>query len=165
MLSPAEEFVSSIDDEGTITLSAAIAVSDNQARVVTVDTSLSLIGLEPQTYEFSFSITVTALDDGELPFATQDRTIARPFIPEESSPYVLPTVINALVQMVQDVQPNAIYRVTKMPNLPPKALAKHELITETLQSMNYEIIESGTDAWNRRFWKMERNEVQPWQQK
>lgn len=157
LFAPADEFDDSIDDGGAVTLSAAVAVSDDQMRVVTVDASLIPMQATAGAYEFAYSIRVVSLDDSIPAFETQDRTVAKAYIPEESHPYVLPTVVNAMQRLVLDIQPASIYRVTKLPNLPVPAMRKHELLTSLLEDMGYMVGESGTDAFGRRFWNMERN--------
>lgn len=66
------------------------------------------------------------------------------------------TVANALMMLVTDVQPSLIYRVTKTVKIPPKAILKHELLTELLQGMEYVVAESNVDALGRRYWVMKR---------
>lgn len=157
LFSPETEFTIDTDVDGGYILSTALAESGDSNCIVTLDCTLAQIMNAPfGTFEFAFAISESFNDDGELGFSTQDREIAKALIPGESKPYVMETVQNALRFLVMEVQPDAIYRVTKAGRLPVKAMAKHELLTETLQSMGYGIVDSGTDGFERRWWMMHR---------
>lgn len=152
---PEDEFEVYLNPNGEWLAEFAVAEGDDGDQVVTCSCKLSPF-VEAGRYEFAFSIGVTSLFETYEPFETQDPRIARAYIPEDAYPHVLPSVINALKALVVIVRPEEIYRVTKGIRLPDHAFAKHELITETLQDMNFEINDSGTDRLGRRFWLMKR---------
>ncbi|WP_238513365.1 hypothetical protein [Xanthobacter oligotrophicus] len=105
-------------------------------------------------HEFSFSITCTPLDGGELPFSTQDPQTARRYIPASIRPLVMPIVVQSCTVLIQRVRPRSLYRVTKMRRPTTKALVKHQLITSRLRELGYTLYESGTDPYGRTYWLM-----------
>lgn len=108
-------------------------------------------------HEFSFAIMVIDRSGIEEPFSTQDRTIARRYLPEASVGRVMPIVLWSLEALVRNVDPEILYRVTKSQNPPQKSLAKHNLVTNFLGEMGYEIVEVGTDRFLRTYWVMARS--------
>jgi len=85
---------------------------------------------------------------------TQDRFMARGYLPEEVVPFVLPCVSGAIGALVDAVQPTVIYRVTKATQPPDKALAKHQMVTDRLVELGFQVQDSGTDEFGRQFWVM-----------
>ena len=136
-------------------VSVGLAESDDGLRGVSVDVWLCPFESEDgQTvYEFSYEIVVASYDRSEETFATQDRNMARGYIPDEIRHFIVPCVQSALVELVESVAPEFIYRVTKGRQLPDKALYKHHLITDTLQQLlGYVVVDEGTDSLGRTFW-------------
>jgi len=107
-------------------------------------------------HEFSFTILIVSLSDDAPTFETQDRTYARPYLPDACRPLIMPIVAACLRVLVAHVRPRVIYRVTKSRNPPEKALRKDVLLTQTLEQEGYVVIETGTDLWGRRFWVLRR---------
>ena len=97
---------------------------------------------------------VIAGDEGDEVFVTQDRFMARGYLPQEVIPLVIPCVCGAIRALVEAVQPAVIYRVTKATQPPDKALAKHQIVTETLVELGFQVQASGTDEFGRQFWVM-----------
>lgn len=139
-----------------LTNSLPIAISSDDMRVVTLDCSLAPLNDVARTWEFSFAVTCTALDESELPFTTQDRTIAAFYIPAICRPLIMPSVCYVAQCLVKAREPRQIYRVEKLINPPPGAARKHELITTALESVGYTLAESGYDNFGRRFRVMTR---------
>lgn len=153
---PETDFDIQYDDWNDPEAGFAIAESEDGGRIVTCLCRLIQFD-EPGCYEFAFSVIVTSPDGTYEDFETQDPRMARGFIPEDARPHVLPTVLNALRALIDATGPAKIYRVTKGKKMPDRAYAKHELITEALQDMNFVITDSGTDPLGRRFWSMTRD--------
>ena len=136
-----------------------IAACGQTGRVVSVDCRLdytsNLFGVPASAWfhEFSFSITCADVEGGEV-FTTQDRTIARRYIPEDAIPVVMPIVLACCDAMVTRVRPRSLYRVTKMAKPTDRALEKHNLITILLHSRGYMLLQQGTDTFHRTFWHM-----------
>ena len=107
-------------------------------------------------HEFSFSISCTALNEDELPFSTQDRDIARAYIPSSIRSLVMPIVVQSYTSLVTRVRPHTLYRVTKMRLPTPSALRKHDLPTARLRDLDYAVIETRTDPFGRTYWVMAR---------
>ncbi len=150
-----EPFEIEEDEDGYFVL-VEIAEDPQSGRTVYVESRLSpapLVGVGD--WEFSFSIIVL-YDEGQQPFVTQDRNVAAEFIPEDARPAVLRVVADCLIELVNQVTPQGIYRVTKEVNPHPKALHKHDVLTNCLKLKGYSVVESGTDPLQRRFWHMRR---------
>lgn len=133
-----------------------IAVSEDERRSVAVLTSL--YPFEENGFlihDFHFAIAVTDFDNEEV-FETYDRDMAKGYIPEGARPRVMECVCRAIPTLVEYVNPQAIYRVTKATRPPEKALKKHDLVTEGFQDCGFEITQRGTDATSREYWVMER---------
>jgi hypothetical protein len=139
--------------DGHFVATVAVSETGDGSVLVTLDCWLYRIP-DTDSFEFVFEFAVTSPDGTIEEYSTQNREIVLNLVMPETRPHILPTVCNALEALVEEVHPSAIYRVTKSRNLPEKALIKHNLITSTLQSMGYEIAESGTDRLRRRFWVM-----------
>lgn len=137
-----------------------IAHCVDTGRIVSVDCTLDYttnIHSQPLSgwfHEFSFSITCASLEVGGNVFSTQDRNIAKNYIPEQIRGLVMPIVLESCAALIMRVRPRALYRVTKMRRPTPRALAKHDLITVRLRDLGYSLYESGTDAFGRTFWVM-----------
>lgn len=145
--------------EGTdlvLTNSLPIANSSDGMRVATLDCSLAPIHDFVGTWEFSFAVTCTALDASELPFTTQDRTIAASYIPAACRPLIMPSVCHIAQRLVKLREPRQVYRVEKLIRPPLKAVHKHKLITTALEDIGYVLSESGHDKFGRRFRVMTR---------
>jgi hypothetical protein len=80
--------------------------------------------------------------------------MARGYLPAEVVALVMPCVCGAIGALVQAVQPAVIYRVTKATQPPDKALRKHQMVTETLVELGFQVQDSGTDEFGRQFWVM-----------
>ncbi len=131
-----------------------IAISDDGNRLVACVCSLTPLP-EENACEFSFSIVCITYDDSELPLETQDRNIAAGYIPDETRPYIIPSVCEAACDLVYHVRPETVYRVMKGRNLPEKALHKHHLITEALHTMSYVSVDNGVDEYGRAYITMQ----------
>jgi len=107
-------------------------------------------------YELSFSVVVLSESDSEAPFKTQDRAIARNYLPDDLCKLIMPIVCASIRSLVENVNPSWIYRVTKGRDLPAKAMEKHILVTGALQSCGYVISDEGTDRHQRTFWLLEK---------
>jgi hypothetical protein len=110
-----------------------------------------------RVFEFSFSITVDSYDGSEPSYEIQDGLASKDYIPSDVRPLVMPTVRAALPSLTYYAQPAWIYRITKVRDLPGAALLKHHILTETLLSLGYTVVDSGTDDIGRQFWLMRRN--------
>lgn len=148
------------EDPGTYSTLVTVAYCPIQCRSVAVICELaytSTDGTIPASnwfHEFSFSIAVVDRYGEEEPFYTQDRFIARPYLPEAVVPMVMPIVLRSLDALIVRVKPKILYRVTKMRNPSPKALVKHELVTNHLHELGYEMLQQGVDSFQRRFWAL-----------
>lgn len=107
-------------------------------------------------WEFSFEIVVDWLDDSQETFATQRADMAKAYVPQQCKSLVLDQVCRWCSHLISHVNPAWIYRVTKGPNLPDKALVKHYRITEVIESYGYVIHEEGLDPIRRTYWLMSR---------
>jgi hypothetical protein len=105
-------------------------------------------------HEFSFSIIIQSHDGADLPFVTQDRERARPYIPKEQRDLIMPIVLGSLAALLRRVKPMMIFRVTNKPVPVRKALIKHDRVTDFLFENGYSVLESGNDAFGRPFWLM-----------
>lgn len=61
-------------------------------------------------------------------------------------------VCEAAKRLVDSGQPEVIHIVTFSPQPPKNALPKYEMITDMLESSGYEIVQTGSDPHDRRFW-------------
>ncbi len=147
---------------GTYCTFVPIAYCRQSERAVAVKCELAFTttnGNSPvngQFHEFSFSIVVVRPYEEEDPFETQDRNIARRYLPDECIPLVMPVVLRSLDALVARVKPKIVYRVTKMRNPSPKALKKHEIVTNYLLELGYVLLQESVDGHNRRFWQLGR---------
>lgn len=140
-------------DGDAVVVSVSIAESEDGSRIVSVDTRLSHAPeIGEGVYELSFEISVTSLDGSDLTFSTQDRSIAFGFIPSDVRPLVMPCVCESVRWLIKLLGPVCIYRVTKVPALPDKALYKHGLLTHILETEGYALEDEGTDPLGRTFW-------------
>jgi len=105
-------------------------------------------------HEFSFSIIIQSHDGADLPFVTQDRERARPYILRDQLDLIMPIVLGSLAALLRRVKPMMIFRVTKKPIPVRKAMIKHDLVTDFLFENGYSVLESGSDAFWRPFWLM-----------
>jgi len=142
-----------VEADDTYVVTAPFALCATTERVVSVDCHLDYTQKgQAWFYEFSFEITVTDMVEPARTFSTQDREIAKAYIPEESRPLVLDLVVAALDALLKRAKPLVIYRVTKNRNPTPKSLRKHDIMTSFLESKGYRVSEEGTDDWGRRLW-------------
>jgi hypothetical protein len=107
-------------------------------------------------HEFSFHIYVRSIDGSELSIFTQNRQIARNYIPNIVIPLIMKIVIGSCNALITEAQPEAIYRVTKtiFPN--EKSMFKHDLVTNCLYALGYSLLETGADQFGRTYWAMAR---------
>lgn len=133
-----------------------IAVSEDERRRVAVLSSLYPFEKDGfQLHEFQFAIQVTDLETDEV-FETCERDMAKGYIPDEVRASVMECVCAAIPALVEAVQPEAIYRVTKATRPPSKALKKHEMVTEGFQQSGFRVTQQGVERASRQFWVMER---------
>jgi hypothetical protein len=144
------------DDDGDCIIVVPIASCALTDRIVSVDCRLAAgCGDDPGMHEFSFEISVATLDSSGEAFSTQDRDIAKPYIPPDSRALVLQIVCEACRTLLAEVRPLRVYRVTKGRNPPPPALRKHHLITQTMESCGYSVTDHGTEPFGRVFWVLD----------
>ena len=131
-----------------------LAVSDDETRSVAVRTNLIPFTFEGvEAHELKFEIVIAG-DEADEVFVTQDRFMARGYLPAEVVPLVMPCVCEAIGALVEEVQPAVIYRVTKATQPPDKALVKHQMVTARLEELGFQVEDSGTDEFGRQFWVM-----------
>ena len=65
-------------------------------------------------------------------------------------------VCEASEQLVRAVQPDVIHIVTFAQRPPPISLPKYGLITDMLENLGFEIVQTGSDPHDRRFWLLVR---------
>ena len=131
-----------------------LAVSEDDVRSVAVRTLLMPFTHEGHAaHELKFEIVIAG-DEADEVFVTQDRDMARGYLPTELIPLVMPCVCGAIGALVDAVHPAVIYRVTKATQPPGKALNKHQMITERLVELDFQVQDSGTDEFGRQFWVM-----------
>lgn len=131
-----------------------LAVSEDEIRDVAVRTMLIPFTHEDEAaHELKFEIVIAG-DEADEVFVTQDRFMARGYLPDEVLPLVMPCVCGAIRALVGTVQPAVIYRVTNATQPPDKALTKHQMVTETLVDLDFQVQDSGTDDFGRQFWVM-----------
>jgi hypothetical protein len=130
-----------------------IEIASDGNRIVSVICELAEMDIEhPGIWEFSFAIGCFSLDDSTQPFETQDREIAARLIPNDIRVRVMEVVCECLKALINNVKPERVYQVTKQIRPPENALRKHHMLTATLESMGYRVIDEGTDPFDRRFW-------------
>jgi hypothetical protein len=131
-----------------------LAVSEDELRDVAVRTLLiPFIRDDTEVHELKFEIVIAG-DEADEVFVTQDRYMARGYLPAEVVPLVMPCVCGAIGALAGAVQPAVIYRVTKATQPPDKALRKHQIVTERLVELGFQVQDSGTDEFGRQFWVM-----------
>jgi hypothetical protein len=131
-----------------------LAVSEDELKSVAVRTLLIAFTHDGNAaHELKFEIVIAA-DEADEVFVTQDRFMARGYLPDQIIPLVMPCVCGAIGALVETVQPAVIYRVTKATQPPDKALVKHQMVTERLVELDFEVQDSGTDEFGRQFWVM-----------
>lgn len=145
-------------DAGRIYVDYRIATCHETDRDVYVSCVLLEAEHEGERFhEFKFEIAVVSRDGTEPPFRTMERDMAIPYIPNDARPRILNLVALGLSQLIDIAVPRRVYRVTKAPDLPAKALAKHDLLTQVLVDHGYTIIGSGIDRFRRNYWDMLRS--------
>jgi hypothetical protein len=147
--------VGDIEQEGHM-ISVLIAENAATTQQVFVESILIYV-YDEEFWEFSFTVSVIALDGGSEDFATQDSKIARGFIPARIRGSVLNLVCESLRLLLKIEKPDRVYRVTKGRDLPEKAMRKHHMITSVLVEAGYHVEEMGTDPIGRTFWLLVRN--------
>lgn len=153
-----DELEVEVEGASAYLLTIPFALCATTERVVSVDCHLDYTQNGTAWFhEFSFEITVTDLLEPAKTFSTQDREIARAYIPEECRQLVLELVVAGLDALLRRVKPFVIYRVTKTRSPNQKSLRKHEIMTSFLESKGYWMADQGTDPWGRRFWFMRRS--------
>src|SRR5271155_4767679 len=122
-----------VDDDGAGCASVIVAVASDDNRIVSVVCELAETdGICDETcWEFSFSISIFALDDSIEPLTTQDRHIAANYLPVGVREAVRDVVWEGLKPLKIHKTPPLIYWVTKDRVPPEKALRKYHLLTET----------------------------------
>ena len=131
-----------------------LAVSEDELKNVAVRTLLMPFTHDDvAAHELKFEIVIAG-DEADEVFVTQDRFMARGYLPAEVVPLVIPCVCGAIGALVEAVQPTVIYRVTKATQPPDKALGKHQIVTERLVELGFQVHDSGTDGFGRLFWVM-----------
>jgi hypothetical protein len=158
------DVASEIDTEdGIIRAIAPIAVCKATNRRVSVMSELKLGRSsedEHDIHELSFSIVVTYGDEyHEGPFSTQDRRIAKNYIPEICRSDILKQVAIQYSELISIKKPEYIYRVTKSRSNTEKSIRKHNFLTETIIGCGYRVSESGVDEASREYWMMERSDL------
>jgi hypothetical protein len=155
---PPDFKISAIGDDEQEGHMVSVLVAENVATTQQAFVESMLVYVyDAEFWEFSFTITVIALDEGSEDFTTQDRTIARGFIPSSIRKSIIGIVCTSLRLLLEIEKPARVYRVTKGRNLPKKAMRKHHLITAVLVQSGYHIEEAGTDEFRRTFWLLARN--------
>ena len=143
-------------DDERFSVLTPIAASEDGRRKVAVLTSLYPFEQEGHSFhEFQFAISVTDLETDEV-FETCERDMAKGYIPDAVRDCVMDSVCAAISALVEEVQPVAIYRVTKATRPPEKALKKHDLVTQRFQDCGFRVTQRGTDRAAREFWVLER---------
>ena len=107
-------------------------------------------------HELAFEIEIISLNGEMESFSTQNRNIAANFIPATARSRVIHLAATGYARLIELIQPNVIYRVTKTPISIAKALPKHNILTHRIEALGYAVVETGTDRHNRGFWLMER---------
>ncbi|WP_448190100.1 hypothetical protein [Azospirillum sp. sgz301742] len=138
-------------------ISEPLAFCSETGRLVTVDSRLVPAEYGGASFwEFSFEIAVLSEDGSEESFTTQDREIARGYIPESVRSRVMDIVGQACRKLLDKERPSGLYRVTKGRSLPGKAMRKHETLTAVCVEAGYGVTQTGTDPAGRTFWAMSR---------
>jgi hypothetical protein len=73
---------------------------------------------------------------------------------------VMLCVCEAVTRLVENVQPDVIHIVTFVQNPPDNSLPKYQMITDMLESSGYEIVQTGSDQHDRRYWLLVEQETQ-----
>ena len=108
-----------------------------------------------EVHEFKFVIIVYDDETGDS-IEIFDRYMAAGYLGCVRG-LVMPCVCGAAEALMKGVQPPVIYRATYITQPGKKELCKHQMITDTIVRIGYEIIQEGTDGLFRRFWIMTRN--------
>jgi hypothetical protein len=136
----------------------SVLVAENEATTQQVFVESMLVYIYHEDFwEFSFTISVVALDGGSEDFTTQDSILARSFLPARIRGSILKLVCESLRVLLGIEEPYLIFRVTKGRNLPEKAMRKHHMITAVLAKAGYHVEETGTDRVGRTFWLLARD--------
>jgi hypothetical protein len=138
-------------------VSVPVARHSDDLRTVFVETSLCHARVDDFLYgEVSFQIRVIALDDSFEPFETQDPLIAKEYFPIGTKTRILDVVRESAILLVNSTFYAGIYLVAKETGLPPKAMIKYYLLVDAMERCGYSVVEQGSDAAGREFWKMRR---------
>lgn len=144
------------DEEEGFLVSVPVARSED--RIVVVETKLLTSRTAGETFwEFLFEVGVVRMDEPELAFFTMDAAIAKRYLPDGVRPLVMQIVYDSCLSLLAEIRPKCIYRVTKAIDPPPRALAKHQLVTDALEQAGYVLTETGYDPWRRVFWVFHRS--------
>lgn len=157
LFAPPAAFAVEAEGEGYL-VTIPVAVCSQHDRVVSLVTEMCPAQMDGiSAYELSFSILVVSESGSYEAFLTQERNMARPYLPGGVPDLIMPLVCASIHSLVENVKPAFIYRVTKGASLPPKALEKHHMVTGAVQSCGYTVCETGTDPCGRTFWLMEKS--------
>lgn len=116
------------DDDATYSTQVTVALNHRLDRAVAVrcelvyTTNHGSIPASSWFHEFKFAIAVIDRTGIEMPFLTQDRDIARNYLPQSCVALIMPVVLRSLEALIDRVRPKILYRVTKSRNSSEKAL-------------------------------------------
>lgn len=128
--------------------------AEDELRLVAVETRLLPYDVgDVLEHELKFCIAVLDEETEEV-FRIFDRHMAVGYLPDSVRPLVMGCVCRAVEELVRHVQPHVISRVTFTTRPDDKALEKHQMITDTLVTLGLSVQETGTDEFNRTFWRM-----------
>lgn len=131
-----------------------LAVSEDGYQLVAVETRL----LPEAAGEYELKFCIAVLDESsDEPFRIFDPRMALGYLPDEVRPLVMQCVCRAIKELIRCVQPRVIHRVTFATRPSEKALEKHHLITDTVQASGLAHVETGTDDFHRKFWRMSKD--------
>ena len=105
-------------------------------------------------HELQFGVGVLDAECGNLTVHMHPEG-GQPSVDDDLRPWVMKCVCAAIPPLVENVQPVAIYHVTKVPQPPQKALKKHELVTKTLLEIGFALKDTGTAPCGGVFWSFE----------
>jgi hypothetical protein len=106
-----------------------------------------------------YEITAIKVSEPVTVYRTMDPRVARCAIPAESRKLLLEIVDHYYLKLLEDCQPEYIYRFTWLDSPNKKALRKHARATQTLVQAGYSVLKEGTRESGSKFWLLGRNDV------
>lgn len=109
----------------------------------------------PGETEFYFAIVEANNNNGQEYFYF-DGKYTTSFISKPDRELILSVILAASECVISQAQPKRFFRCCYEPDLPDKALAKHNLLTKVFEGCGYHIVRTDPYHHGKRIWVMER---------